>query len=76
MDVEAWVCSYTFIQIVVSLNQINQALINIFIASHGLLQQGNTDYDAKREALYEHYHPLEISPLIPIEEKTKLMEEW
>ncbi|XP_042409436.1 7-methylguanosine phosphate-specific 5'-nucleotidase A-like [Zingiber officinale] len=44
--------------------------------SHGLLQQGNQVYDAKRQALYEYYHPLEISPDIPIEEKTKLMEEW
>lgn len=46
------------------------------LASHGLLQQGNQVYDAKRQALYEYYHPLEISPDIPIEEKTKLMEEW
>ncbi|XP_065001663.1 uncharacterized protein LOC135634883 [Musa acuminata AAA Group] len=45
-------------------------------SSHGLLQQGNAEYDAKRQALYEYYHPLEISPTIPIEEKTKLMEEW
>uniref|UniRef100_M4C7A7 5'-nucleotidase n=1 Tax=Brassica campestris TaxID=3711 RepID=M4C7A7_BRACM len=45
-------------------------------SSHGILQQGNADYDAKREALYEHYHPLEFSPLIPLEDKTKLMEEW
>ncbi|WOL07923.1 7-methylguanosine phosphate-specific 5'-nucleotidase A [Canna indica] len=44
--------------------------------SHGLLQQGNAEYDAKRQALYEYYHPLEISATIPIEEKTKLMEEW
>ncbi|XP_010505516.1 PREDICTED: 7-methylguanosine phosphate-specific 5'-nucleotidase A-like [Camelina sativa] len=44
--------------------------------SHGLLQQGNAYYDAKRQALYDHYHPLEISPLIPVDEKTKLMEEW
>ncbi|KAJ3685853.1 hypothetical protein LUZ61_015017 [Rhynchospora tenuis] len=44
--------------------------------SHSLLQQGNAEYDAKRQALYEYYHPLEISPTIPIEEKTKLMEEW
>lgn len=44
--------------------------------SHGLLQQGNQVYDAKRQALYEYYHPLEISPDIPIEEKAKLMEEW
>lgn len=45
-------------------------------SSHGLLQQGNPEYDAKREALYHHYHPLEFSPSIPVEEKTKLMEEW
>ncbi|ONK65102.1 uncharacterized protein A4U43_C07F33640 [Asparagus officinalis] len=44
--------------------------------SHGLLQQGNTEYDEKRQALYDYYHPLEYSPTIPIEEKTKLMEEW
>ncbi|EOA28848.1 hypothetical protein CARUB_v10025092mg [Capsella rubella] len=44
--------------------------------SHGLLQQGDAYYDAKRQALYDHYHPLEISPVIPIDEKTKLMEEW
>ncbi|KAJ4781550.1 Cytosolic 5-nucleotidase [Rhynchospora pubera] len=44
--------------------------------SHSLLQQGNAEYDAKRQALHEYYHPLEISPTIPIEEKTKLMEEW
>ncbi|GKU91489.1 hypothetical protein SLEP1_g5356 [Rubroshorea leprosula] len=45
-------------------------------SSHGLLQQENPEYDAKREALYYYYHPLEFSPTIPIEEKTKLMEEW
>lgn len=44
--------------------------------SHGLLKQGNPEYDAKRRALFEYYHPLEFSPHIPIEEKTKLMEEW
>ncbi|OMP04027.1 Pyrimidine 5'-nucleotidase, eukaryotic [Corchorus olitorius] len=46
------------------------------LTSHGLLQQGNPEYDAKRQALYEYYHPLEFSPTIPLEEKTKLMEEW
>ena len=46
------------------------------IGSHGLLQQGNPEYDAKRQALFEYYHPLEFSPTIPLEEKTKLMEEW
>ncbi|XP_031258905.1 7-methylguanosine phosphate-specific 5'-nucleotidase A [Pistacia vera] len=45
-------------------------------SSHGLLKQGNPEYDAKRHALFEYYHPLEFSPHIPIEEKTKLMEEW
>ncbi|CAM8892306.1 unnamed protein product [Rhodiola kirilowii] len=44
--------------------------------SHGLLQQGNPEFDAKRQKLYEYYHPLEFSPSISIEEKTKLMEEW
>ncbi|XP_058084830.1 uncharacterized protein LOC131232543 isoform X2 [Magnolia sinica] len=45
-------------------------------SSHGLLQQGNPKYDRKRQELFEYYHPLEFSPTIPIEEKTKLMEEW
>ncbi|KAK8467731.1 hypothetical protein PHAVU_007G137100 [Phaseolus vulgaris] len=45
-------------------------------SSHGLLQQGNPEYDAKRQQLYEYYHPLEFSPTIGLEEKTKLMEEW
>ncbi|GAV72770.1 UMPH-1 domain-containing protein, partial [Cephalotus follicularis] len=45
-------------------------------SSHGLLQQGDPKYDAKRQQLYEYYHPLEFSQTIPIEEKTKLMEEW
>ncbi|XP_024017471.1 7-methylguanosine phosphate-specific 5'-nucleotidase isoform X2 [Morus notabilis] len=45
-------------------------------SSHGLLRQGNPEYDKKRRDLYYHYHPLEFSPTIPIDEKTKLMEEW
>lgn len=45
-------------------------------SSHSLLQQGNPEYDSKRHQLYEHYHPLEFSPTIPIEEKAGLMEEW
>ncbi|XP_039783203.1 7-methylguanosine phosphate-specific 5'-nucleotidase-like isoform X2 [Panicum virgatum] len=45
-------------------------------SSHGLLRQGNEVYDAKRVALYEHYHPIEICPDIPLPEKAKLMEEW
>ncbi|VAI21401.1 unnamed protein product [Triticum turgidum subsp. durum] len=45
-------------------------------SSHGLLRQGNEEFDAKREALFEHYHPIEINPDIPLLEKAKLMEEW
>ncbi|KAI9080520.1 hypothetical protein K1719_037486 [Acacia pycnantha] len=45
-------------------------------SSHGLVQQGNPEYDSKREELYDYYHPLEFSPDIGLEEKTKLMEEW
>ncbi|KAL5709032.1 5'-nucleotidase [Ranunculus cassubicifolius] len=45
-------------------------------SSHSLLQQGNSDYDVKRQQLYQYYHPLEFSPSISIQEKTKLMEEW
>lgn len=45
-------------------------------SSHGLLQQDNSEYDVKRQQLYDYYHPLEFSPTISIEEKTKLMEEW
>ncbi|XP_077245188.1 5'-nucleotidase / magnesium ion binding protein isoform X2 [Tasmannia lanceolata] len=44
--------------------------------SHALLQQKNPIYDIKRQELFDHYHPLEFSPTIPIGEKTKLMEEW
>ncbi|KAG6434213.1 hypothetical protein SASPL_105836 [Salvia splendens] len=45
-------------------------------SSHALLQQGNPEYDLKRQELYDHYHPLEIDPAIPLDEKAKLMEEW
>ncbi|KAL0322097.1 UNVERIFIED_CONTAM: Cytosolic 5'-nucleotidase 3 [Sesamum calycinum] len=45
-------------------------------SSHGLLQQGNPEYDLKRQKLYDYYHPLEIDPTIPLDEKAKLMEEW
>ncbi|XP_051189683.1 uncharacterized protein [Lolium perenne] len=44
--------------------------------SHGLLKQGNEEFDAKRDALFEHYHPIEINPDIPLPEKAILMEEW
>ena len=46
------------------------------LASHALLQQGNPEYDIKRQKLYDYYRPLEICPIIPVDEKTKLMEEW
>ncbi|KAL5209206.1 hypothetical protein ABZP36_004829 [Zizania latifolia] len=36
---------------------------------------GEKEYDAKREALFEHYHPIEICPDILLQ-KAKLMEEW
>lgn len=55
---------------------ISNRVICASVGSHGLLQQGNPEYDAKRQQLYEHYHPLEFSPTIGLEEKTKLMEEW
>lgn len=52
-------------------------LLNIkIVGSHALLQQGNPEYDLKRQKLYDHYHPLEIDPTIPLDEKAKLMEEW
>lgn len=44
-------------------------------SSHGILQQGNPEYDLKRQKLYDYYHPLEIDPTIPLDEKAKLMEE-
>eukprot|EP00249_Psilotum_nudum_P011524 c23223_g1_i2 orf=257-1192(-) len=45
-------------------------------SSHSLLSQGNPEYDLKRKQLFEYYYPLEICPTIPIDEKTRLMEEW
>ncbi|CAH9108538.1 unnamed protein product [Cuscuta epithymum] len=46
------------------------------MSSHGLLQQENPEYNSKRQKLHEYYHPLEFNPLIPLDEKAKLMEEW
>lgn len=51
-------------------------IIIIIAGSHGLLQQGNPEFDLKRQKLYDHYHPLEIDPTIPLDKKAKLMEEW
>ncbi|KAJ7547286.1 hypothetical protein O6H91_08G078400 [Diphasiastrum complanatum] len=45
-------------------------------SSHALLHQGNAEYDLKRRQLFNHYYPLEVSSTIPVDEKTKLMEEW
>ncbi|KAL3696071.1 hypothetical protein R1sor_010147 [Riccia sorocarpa] len=45
-------------------------------STHALLSQGSSDYDRKRQELFDFYYPMEISPLIPVEEKTKLMETW
>ncbi|KAJ0866366.1 putative 5'-nucleotidase [Helianthus annuus] len=45
-------------------------------SSHGLLQQENPVYNAKRDELFNYYHPIEFDPQLPIDEKTKLMEEW
>ncbi|XP_076908953.1 uncharacterized protein LOC143566050 [Bidens hawaiensis] len=45
-------------------------------SSHALLQQDNPEYNAKRDELFNYYHPIEYDPQIPIDEKTKLMVEW
>ncbi|KAI7749576.1 hypothetical protein M8C21_021878, partial [Ambrosia artemisiifolia] len=45
-------------------------------SSHGLLQQENPEYNAKRDELFNYYHPIEYDPQLPTDEKTKLMEEW
>ncbi|KAD2804681.1 hypothetical protein E3N88_38058 [Mikania micrantha] len=45
-------------------------------SSHALLQQENPEYNVKRDELFNYYHPIEYDPQIPVDEKTKLMEEW
>lgn len=45
-------------------------------STHALLKQGNAEYDLKRREVHDYYYPLEICPTIPVDEKTKLMEEW
>ncbi|GJW73398.1 7-methylguanosine phosphate-specific 5'-nucleotidase A [Tanacetum coccineum] len=45
-------------------------------SSHALLQQEDPKYNAKRDELFDYYHPIEYDPKIPTDEKTKLMEEW
>lgn len=60
-----------------ALNGNTNFLLNTkIVGSHALLQQGNPEYDLKRQELYDHYHPLEIDPAIPLDKKAKLMEEW
>lgn len=44
--------------------------------THALLKQGKPEYDLKRREVHDYYYPLEICPTIPVDEKTKLMEEW
>jgi 5'-nucleotidase len=44
-----------------------------------ILRDGNYlthDYAPKAHALYSKYHPIEINPEIPFEEKKKAMQEW
>jgi len=44
-----------------------------------ILRDGNyltPDYAPKAHALYNKYHPIEINPEIPLEEKKKAMHEW
>lgn len=45
-------------------------------STHALLKQGKPEYDLKRREVHDYYYPLEICPTIPVDEKTKLMEEW
>eukprot|EP01018_Ginkgo_biloba_P010754 Gb_30866 [translate_table: standard] len=56
-------------------NRGQSKVFHLWTCTHALLQQGNADYDLKREQLFDYYHPLEVCPTIPIDEKTKLMEE-
>lgn len=44
-----------------------------------MLRDGNhlrEDYTKKAQALFDKYHPIEINPLIPLQEKKKNMREW
>lgn len=34
------------------------------------------DYARKAHALFDKYHPIEIDPSIPLQEKKKAMQEW
>ena len=76
MTTTCQLCIEALFLIVMNLIYVVLTRLTCVIGSHGLLKQGNPDYDDKREELYKYYHPLEYSPTISIEEKTKLMEEW
>jgi len=44
-----------------------------------ILRDGNyltSDYTSKANELYDKYHPIEIDPKVPLEEKKKAMHEW
>eukprot|EP00897_Mesotaenium_endlicherianum_P004101 jgi/Mesen1/3719/ME000202S02807 len=43
---------------------------------HALLVTHDEEINEKRRLLQAEYHPLEIDPTIPFDEKFKLMEEW
>jgi 5'-nucleotidase len=48
------------------------SLISI-LRSENLL---SPDYSKKAEELYEKYHPIEVDPKVPLEEKARMMERW
>lgn len=56
----------------------SEGLVKItnFVGSYNVLQQEDPEFNDKRQKLYEYYQPLEFDPTIPLDEKTKLMEEW
>src|SRR3989338_3229471 len=50
-----------------------------FLSSYALIREGKyliPDYPARAHALFDHYHPYEISKTISKEEKNKKMTEW
>jgi len=53
-------------------NMPRPSLISI-LRSRNLL---SPDYSRKAQELYEKYHPIEIDPKIPFEEKARIMENW
>jgi len=49
------------------------SLISVLRSSEDYLGE---NYIRKAQALFDKYHPIEINPKIPIDEKKKAMEEW